>query len=288
MNSTASGPHRGGSGRRARHPAGRARTSANWDDRIDGGFDPELTEVSGREDVTPPHGKFFLMTDLVTEPPSRAELVRRIDDERAELRRILPPQYAAHGPRPHARPALDKKARSFGATTAVVSLNPEMTEGIAMFRNRGDDRGSPSTRTPTASAFLAGAQGLSPGRPVSSRRSPSPWPPPARLGHVLSAPSRPAPGSSRRDAPWRRSTLSPGGVLSAVEPALLRAGVRLAVLLLGFPVVPPLLGVRFTAATRCGLARTRRGTRPPQSRTPARKRVLCLRPERRSVDGISS
>ena len=119
------------------------------DHRIDGGFDHELTEVSGPEDVTPPHGDFFLMTELVT------GAVRRIDDERVELRRIwVTPEHRGKG---HARTlvrALENKVRSFGATTAVVSLNPEMTEGIAMFRNRGYEPVEPFHQDTTASVFL--------------------------------------------------------------------------------------------------------------------------------------
>ncbi|MCT1545278.1 MULTISPECIES: GNAT family N-acetyltransferase [Kocuria] len=125
------------------------------DHRIDGGFDPELTEVSGPEDVTPPHGDFFLMTDLVTGAVIACGAVRRIDDERVELRRIwVTPEHRGRG---HARTlvrALENKVRSFGASTAVVSLNPEMTEGIAMFRNRGYEPVEPFHRDTTASVFL--------------------------------------------------------------------------------------------------------------------------------------
>ena len=49
---------------------------------------------------------------------------------------------------------LENKVRSFGATTAVVSLNPEMTEGIAMFRNCGYEPVEPFHRDTTASVFL--------------------------------------------------------------------------------------------------------------------------------------
>ena len=126
------------------------------DNRIDGGFDPELTEVTRPEDVTPPHGDFFLMTDLVTGSVIACGAVRRIDDERVELRRIwVTPEHRGQG---HARTlvrALENKARSFGATTAVVSLNPEMTEGIAMFRNRGYEPVESFHDATTASVFLA-------------------------------------------------------------------------------------------------------------------------------------
>ncbi|GAA2517814.1 MAG: GNAT family N-acetyltransferase [Kocuria sp.] len=126
------------------------------DNRIDGGFDPELTEVTRPEDVTPPHGDFFLMTDLVTGSVIACGAVRRIDDERVELRRIwVTPEHRGQG---HARTlvrALENKARSFGATTAVVSLNPEMTEGVAMFRNRGYESVESFHDATTASVFLA-------------------------------------------------------------------------------------------------------------------------------------
>ncbi|MDO4919006.1 GNAT family N-acetyltransferase [Kocuria sp.] len=126
------------------------------DHRIDGGFDPGLTEVTGPEDVTPPHGDFLLMTDLVTGEVIACGAVRRVDEDRVELRRIwVTPEHRGRG---HARTlvrALENKVRAFGASTAVVSLNPEMTEGIAMFRNRGYEPVESFHHTTTASVFLA-------------------------------------------------------------------------------------------------------------------------------------
>ncbi|RLY93790.1 GNAT family N-acetyltransferase [Kocuria tytonicola] len=126
------------------------------DHRIDGGFDPELTEVTGPQDVTPPHGDFFLMTDLVTGEVIACGAVRKLDEERVELRRIW--VAPAHRGKGHARTlvrALENKVRAFGALTAVVSLNPEMTEGIAMFRNRGYQPVESFHESTTASVFLA-------------------------------------------------------------------------------------------------------------------------------------
>lgn len=124
--------------------------------RIDGGFDPELTEVTAPEDVTPPHGDFFLMTDLVTGSVIACGAVRKLDDDRVELRRIwVTPEHRGQG---HARTlvrALENKVRAFGATTAVVSLNEEMTEGIAMFRKRGYEPVDSFHDATTASVFLA-------------------------------------------------------------------------------------------------------------------------------------
>ena len=126
------------------------------DHRIDGGFDPALTEVTRPEDVTPPHGDFLLMTDLVTGEVIACGAVRRLDQSRVELRRIwVTPEHRGRG---HARTlvrALENKVRSFGASTAVVSLNPEMGEGIAMFRNRGYEPVESFHATTTASVFLA-------------------------------------------------------------------------------------------------------------------------------------
>ena len=129
---------------------------AELDHRIDGGFDPELTELTDPGEVTPPHGDFLLMTDLVTGDVIACGAVRRLDEDRVELRRIwVTPEHRGRG---HARTlvrALENKVRAFGASTAVVSLNPEMTEGIAMFRHRGYEPVASFHETTTASVFLA-------------------------------------------------------------------------------------------------------------------------------------
>lgn len=125
------------------------------DHRIDGGFDPDLTENTSPDEVTPPHGDFFLMTELISGEVIACGAVRKLDDATVELRRIwVTPEHRGKG---HARTlvrSLENKVRALGARTAVVSLNTEMTEGIAMFRKRGYEQIEPFHETTTASVFL--------------------------------------------------------------------------------------------------------------------------------------
>ena len=126
------------------------------DNRIDGGFDPSLTEVTTPADTTPPRGDFLLMSDLISGEVIACGAVRKLDDSTVELRRIwVAPEHRGRG---HARTlvrALENKVRSFGAHRAVVSLNEEMTEGIAMFRKRGYEPVEPFHEDTTATVFLA-------------------------------------------------------------------------------------------------------------------------------------
>ena len=125
------------------------------DHRIDGGFDPDLTESTSPEQVTPPNGDFFLMTELISGEVIACGAVRKLDDTTAELRRIwVTPDHRGKG---HARTlvrSLENKVRALGAHTAVVSLNEEMVEGIAMFRKRGYEPVEPFHENTTATVFL--------------------------------------------------------------------------------------------------------------------------------------
>lgn len=125
------------------------------DERLLGGFDPALTEVTSDEEVTPPRGDFLLITGLTDDAVIACGAVRLIDSGTAELRRMwVEPGMRGQGFGRRLLRTLENRARALGATRAVMSLNPEMVEGVRLATSHGYRPIAPFRSDTTATVFL--------------------------------------------------------------------------------------------------------------------------------------
>ena len=126
------------------------------DERLESGFDPALTEPTDPEEVTPPRGDFLLMTGLNDGHVIACGAVRLVDQQTAELRRMwVDPQMRGQGFGSRLLRTLENRARALGARRAVMSLNPELVEGLQLATSRGYLPVEPYRGDTTATIFLA-------------------------------------------------------------------------------------------------------------------------------------
>lgn len=126
------------------------------DARLEAGFDPALTEVTRPEEVTPPRGDFLLITGLNDDHVIACGAVRLVDEETAELRRMwVDPQMRGQGFGSRLLRTLENRARALGARRAVMSLNPELVEGLGLATSRGYQPVDAYRNDTTATIFLS-------------------------------------------------------------------------------------------------------------------------------------
>ena len=125
------------------------------DQRLKDGFDPDLTEVTADEEVSPPRGDFLLITGLTDDAVIACGAVRLVDSETAELRRMwVEPSRRGQGFGPRLLRTLENRARALGARRAVMSLNPEMVEGLRLAASHNYCPITPFRSDTTATIFL--------------------------------------------------------------------------------------------------------------------------------------
>ncbi|WP_448073574.1 GNAT family N-acetyltransferase [Georgenia yuyongxinii] len=127
-------------GQAASDRAARALASyfAELDRRLEGGFDPKLTEQVDPADVTPPKGDFLLLTELASGTVLGCGGVRVLPSGDVELRRMwLAADARGKGLGRFLLRALENRARALGGRRVVLSVNESLTEAISLYESAG-------------------------------------------------------------------------------------------------------------------------------------------------------
>lgn len=139
---------------------------AELDERLGGGFRPDLLQSLPPDEVTPPRGDFLLVSELGTSAVLGcggvhlgAEDARDggSDDDltAAELQRMwLVPDARGQGLGRFLLRSLENRARALGARRVRLSLNRSLTEAMALYTSAGYLPIEAYERNPYADVFL--------------------------------------------------------------------------------------------------------------------------------------
>ncbi|QDC26061.1 GNAT family N-acetyltransferase [Georgenia yuyongxinii] len=144
-------------GQAASDRAARALSSyfAELDRRLEGGFDPKLTEQVDPDDVTPPRGDFLLLTELASGTVLGCGGVRVLPNGDVELRRMwLATDARGKGLGRFLLRALENRARALGGRRVVLSINESLTEAISLYASAGYTATQPFEDNPYVTVFL--------------------------------------------------------------------------------------------------------------------------------------
>ncbi|WP_127125906.1 GNAT family N-acetyltransferase [Georgenia sp. SYP-B2076] len=131
-----------------------ARYYAELGERIEG-FDVSLLEAADPTDVTPPHGDFMLLTELVTGTVLGCGGVRVLSGTEVELRRMwLSPDARGKGLGRFLLRALENRARSLGGRRVVLSVNEALTEAVSLYESAGYEPTTPFGDNPFVQIYL--------------------------------------------------------------------------------------------------------------------------------------